>query len=163
MDVRNMGGRPAGRAAGLVVIAGLLAYWFLQPAPLLQKGLAALLVAVSLARPANGLLIFAGLAPLSTAIGGLSGTAGMGSRFLELMALGVAAGTVVRRRRPEDVTRIGTPAMLLAVVAVASAAAAIPASAAPISRGSADAGLLLSQLLDRQTALWSPVWAWWRH
>ena len=54
-----------GRTAGLAAIILLETYWFWQAGPLAFKGLVALIVGVSLARPAVGLLIFAALAPLS--------------------------------------------------------------------------------------------------
>jgi len=55
-----------GRVAGLAAIAALHAYWFLQPVPTTFKCLAAVLVVLSLARPAQGLMAFAAIAPLST-------------------------------------------------------------------------------------------------
>lgn len=148
----------APRAAGALAIASLQIYWFLQPVALPLKGFALLLVAVSVVRPAAGLLAFAGLAPISTVIATLCGAPGMGGQLLEQMALGVGAGALLRGRPPEGRTRIGAPALFMAVVAVASAAALIPAAAAPVARSLSD-GLVLQQLALRETAQSSPVWS----
>lgn len=148
-----------GRAAGLVAIGALQLYWFLQPLPLAAKVLAAVFVVVAIRQPAWGLLVFAGLSPLSTVIASLcGGGAGLGAQLLEQFALGVGAGVLVRDRSAEGRTRIGAPALFIAAVAMASAVAMIPAAAAPVARSPWD-GLLLHQLTIRQTALSSPVWA----
>lgn len=148
-----------GRVAGLAAIVLLQTYWFLQPVPLAAKGLAALLLLASLVQPSSGLLAFAGLAPVSSAIAGLcGGGAGLGGQLLEQMALSVGAGVLLRGGPTDGPTRIGAPAALMTVVAGASALAMIPAAAAPVARhGLADA-LLLHQLVWRQTAQSSPVW-----
>jgi hypothetical protein len=147
-----------GRVASVVPIAGLLVYWFLQPVAFPLKSLGVLLVGTSIVSPAAGLLAFAGLAPLSTAIAGLCGAPGMGGQLLELMALGAGAGAILHGSPPEGRTRIGAAALFMAVVALASVAAMIPAAAAPFARSLAD-GPLLRDLALRQTAESSPVWS----
>jgi len=148
----------SGRVAGLAAIAALQTYWFLQPVPVAAKAVAGVVLLVSLAKPASGLLVFAGLAPLSTALATLcGGGTGLGGQLLEQMALSIGAGVVLRGGTPESRTRLGAPALLMAVVALASAASMMPAAAAPVARTLWD-GLLLHQLAARATALTSPVW-----
>jgi hypothetical protein len=145
-----------GRVAGLAAIASLQTYWFLQPTPLAFKGLAALLVVVSITTPASGLLIFAGLSPLSTVLARLCGSE-LGAQLLEQMALAVGAGALMRSGPPDGRTRIGAPAMLVAVVALASGAAMAPAEVAPFAHGFGTAGLLLQQFVDPQAPLFAAV------
>ena len=147
------------RAAGLAAVGLLQIYFLSQPVPLIAKGLAALLLAVSLARPATGLLAFAALAPLSTKIASLCGGGDLlGPQLLEQMALGVGFAALVRRGPPETWTRIGAPALLSAVVAFASAAALLPAIAAPLAPTLGDA-LLTQPLALRHQAQASPIGA----
>jgi hypothetical protein len=148
-----------GRAVGLSAIVLLQIYWFLQPVPFTLKALAASMVALSIARPSFGLLAFAGLAPISTAIANLCGAYGMGAQLIEQAALAVGAGALLRSGPTDGRTRIGAPALLVSVVAFASAAAMVPAELAPLTRGLGDAGLILRHLMSRQQALSSPVWA----
>ena len=96
-----------GRAASVVPIVGLLIDWFIQPIAFPLKSLAFLLVGTSIVNPAAGLLAFAGLAPLSTAMAGLCGAPGMGGQLLELMALGAGAGAIFHGPPPGGRTRIG--------------------------------------------------------
>ncbi|HUR19885.1 MAG TPA: hypothetical protein VMZ90_03700, partial [Vicinamibacterales bacterium] len=109
-----------GRTAGLAAITVVQTYWFLQPGPLAFKGLIALIVVISLSRPSGGLLIFAGLAPLSTAIATLCGANALGGQFLEQIALGVGAGVILHGIREQGRTRTGAPALFMAAVAIAS-------------------------------------------
>jgi len=146
-----------GRVAGLTLIAGLLAYWFLQPVPTTFKAVTAVLVILALLRPAWGLLGFAAIAPVSTVFANFCGAPGMGAQFLEQAALAIGAGVLLRSRPSEGRTRIGGPALFMAVVAAASAAAMLPAATAPVARSVWD-GLVLHQLAIRQTAAASPTW-----
>jgi len=148
----------AAKAAGLAVIAALEAYWFLQPVPFPFKALVALLVVIAVARPAAGLLVFAGLAPLSTVIADLCGASGMGAPLLKQAALGIGAGALLWGGLRNDRTRIGPPAMLLATVGAASAAVAILVVTEPFSRTLGYARGLFEELLFRQTGRVSPVW-----
>src|SRR5262245_49452276 len=108
----------AARTAGLVAIIGLQAYGFLQPDPLALRLLAALLTVLSILNPTSGLLAFAALAPLSTAIASVcGGPLGSGTQLIEQMALAVGLGTLVRGWRTDDgPTRIGAPALFIATV-----------------------------------------------
>jgi O-antigen ligase len=146
-----------GQVAGLALIACLLAYWFLQPVPTTFKAVTAVLVILALLRPAWGLLGFAAIAPVSTAFANFCGAPGMGAQFLAQVALAVGAGVLLRSRALDGRTRIGGPALFMAVVALASAAAMLPAATAPIARSVWD-GLVLHQLAIRQTAATSPTW-----
>jgi O-antigen ligase len=155
---RSVGSR-VGQAAGLTAIALLHGYFLIQPFPVAAKILAALFLLASLVKPDAGLLVFAGLAPLSSAIAGLcGGGTGLGAQLLEQMALAIAAGVLVRARSPGIRTRIGPPALLMAVVAAASAAALMPAAAAPLTRNFAD-GSILGQLAVRPFGQSSTPWA----
>jgi O-antigen ligase len=157
--IRTAAASSLGRVAGVTAIALLQAYWFLQPVPLAAKALAVVFLAVSMAGPASGLLVFAALSPLSTVIAGFCGGGpGLGGQMLEQMALSIGAGALLHSGPTEGRTRIGAPALFMAVVAVASAVAMIPAAAAPPDARPWD-GLLLHQLAIRQTAQSSPVWA----
>jgi len=144
-------------AGALVVIALLLAYWFLQPVSLALKGLATVLVVIGVARPVFGVLTFAGLAPLSTAIAALFGGAGLGGQLLEVMALAIGAGVIVSRGTTARPTHLGRPGLLMAVLTLASAWAMMPAAAAPFARSLAD-GPLIDTLMLRRAAHFSPVW-----
>jgi hypothetical protein len=147
---------------GLTTIVLLQFYWFLQPVPLPAKVLVAAFVVVSIARPASGLLVFAGVAPLSTAVAGLcGGGAWLGAQLLEQLALGVGTGGRVRGGASDGRTRIGAPALFMAAVATASAVAMIPAAAAPVARSLGD-GVLLKELALRQTGEESAASRNWR-
>jgi hypothetical protein len=105
MIARTATGWTMGRAVGVVAVAGLLVYWFLQPAALALKSLAFVLVGVAVISPVAGLLAFAGLAPLSTTIAALCGAPGMGAQLLELMALGAGAGVAPHRADVQEAQR----------------------------------------------------------
>jgi hypothetical protein len=149
----------AGRGVGLSAIVLLQTYWFLQPGPVALKAMAAALVILSIARPSSGLLVFAGLAPLSTAIVTLCCGYALGPQLIEQAALAVGVGTLLRSGPTDGRTRIGAPALLVSMVALASALAMVPAETAPLTRGLSDAGLVLQQLISRQQAISSPIWA----
>ena len=151
----------AGRIAGLVAIVFLQTYWFLQPVPIAAKGLVAVFLGLCIWRLEVGLLAFAGLAPISTAIARFcGGGAGLGGELLEQMALGVGMGVLIRRGLLESPTRTrtGAPALVIALVAFASAAAMVPTLAAPVLRDLADLGILVDQLSHRSMAAGSPIW-----
>ena len=153
-------GSPAsrvGRIAGLAALSLLQAYWFLQPLPFAARGFAAIFLLLSIARPSYGLLVFAGLSPLSTALAGLcGGGAVLGGQMLEQMALSIGAGSLARGGPQETRTRIGAPGLFMSVVAVASAMSVFPAAAAPTASGF---GGLLQQLDLRHMVPSSPGWA----
>ena len=156
-ETRGLVASRVARGAGLAAIALLNTYFLLQPFPIAAKVLAELVLALSVVSPGTGLLVLAGLAPLSSAIGGLSGGGGaFGTQMLEQMALAIGAGALVRRKVPETRTRIGSPAFLLAIVAVASAAALLPATAVSLPQNVAD-GSVFSQLTVRPVQ-YSPQW-----
>ena len=145
-----------GRVAGLAVIFALHAYWFLQPIPTGFKTLAAAFVVLSLLRPAWGLIAFAAIAPLSTALATQLGGAGMGAQLLEQLALALAAG-VLLQRSPGTPTRIGAPALAVAAITVASAAViVVQAVWLPIPDGRPP--VVFAQFWDRRVAQASPIW-----
>jgi hypothetical protein len=147
------------RVTGLAVIGLLQVYWLLQPIPLNLKLLIAGMVAVSLVRPMYGLLIFAGTAPVSTAVALACGAYGLGGRMLEQLALGIGAGVVLHMKPAEGRTRIGRPAWFVALVALASAATLVPAAAAPIMRYLGDGHALIQEFVDFRAAQSSTIWA----
>ena len=152
--------RVAGRLIGLAAIAAWLAYGFTQPAPLLFKGISAALVAVSVVSPTWGLVAFAGLAPVSIALANSLGAFGLSGQLLEQAALAIGAGTMVRAFRPEERTRIGAPAAVVASIAVASAATLVVAGFfIPIAGIIHPPGWHFAQFMDRRLAQASELWA----
>jgi O-antigen ligase len=146
-----------GRVAGLAAIAALHAYWFLQPIPTTFKTLAAVLVVLSLLRPAWGLIAFAAIAPLSTVVANHFSGPVMGAQLLEQFALAISAG-VLLRRSDDTPTRIGAPAAVVAAVSLASAAVIILSAIwFPIQDGRTP--VVLAQFWNRQLAKTSPFWA----
>jgi len=147
-----------GRHAALAVIGLLQAYWFLQPMPAGAKALNAVVLLASLLKPEAGPLIFAGLAPISMPIAGLlGGGPGFSGHLLEQMALSAGAGALLRGTAAAGPSRIGPPGILVAAVAMASALASIPVTAAPLARGFFEGGFL-GQLLSREASQGSVVW-----
>ena len=137
------------RAIALAIVAALQAFWFFQPAPLNLELLITAGLAVSLLRPAYGLVCFAAVAPLSTTIAGLCGDSSLGGRMLEQLALGVGAGALLHLAPADGRTWMGRPAWFVALVAVASAATLMPAAAAPVMR----------HLGDMSSPIWTPAFA----
>ena len=147
------------RAAWLLALALLSLFpitWFLSSVPLaLKAGVAALLV-VAAFRPGLALVIFAGLAPLSTSITGLTGLPSLGAALLEAMTMSIVFGVVVRYPTGPG-TRLALPAIFMGAVAIASGLSELPArfmmetqehlGAGPIGR------LLVQHAFDRLAAL----------
>jgi len=158
--------RHLGRAAGLVAIGALQFYWYWQPAGFALKPLTAVFTVICLASPTAGLLAFAALAPVSSTIEFLGGGVGIGGGLmLEQLVLALGTGALVRFGESGVRTRIGRPALFLAVVALASAAAMLPAAAAATAPPGIenDTSAYLRLLLNRRnaynSAAWSPVFA----
>jgi O-antigen ligase len=146
-------GTPLGVVRILTVLVALLLQvgWFRQPVPVSLKLLQLGLLALSLWRPAAGLIAFAACAPLTTELWTWLAPPDLGVRIIptelhvtwtpgtalcEQLLLATIAGTAVRQRL--EGLRLSRPALLLAAVALASAATTIPArafAAAPDSRG----------------------------
>jgi len=156
-----------GRFAGLIAIAVLQIYWYLQPGPLLLKILTAVFTVVCLASSAMGLTAFAALAPVSSVIVGLAGgsTGGMGALLLEQFVLAIGVATLVRPGAAGERTRIAAPAFAVAVVALASAASMVPAAAAAAAPPGLENDqytflrLLLSRSSAHNSSVWAPVFA----
>jgi O-antigen ligase len=115
------------RVAGLVAAGALFAAWQLTAVPLTLKLLPAAVLALTLVRPAAGLLAMAGLGPV---VGGwavvLASPFGATHAF-EQLVLAVLIGAGVRGWRSSIPLRLAEPALLLSSVAVASAIAVQPA------------------------------------
>ena len=114
------------RAAGLAALAVPQIAWLAQPIPLSFKLGHVALVGLALARPADALLVLAGLGPLTTAIGFLAPTPLNGWWLLEQAVLAVITGVVARHRPDDGRTRSGRTALVVAAVAMASVAALLP-------------------------------------
>jgi hypothetical protein len=99
--------------------------WFISNVPLpLKIGIAGL-SAIAVFRPAWALLIWAGLAPLSTSIAGLVDMPTLGAQLLEAMTVAVITGVVVRYTTGAP-TRLALPAIWMSVVAIASGLSEVP-------------------------------------
>lgn len=110
----------------LLTAAAVQAAWMWQPVPLLLRVVPLTLLAITLIRPVDGLLIFAGLSPLAAAILALSGWNGRGDVVLEQLVLAVIIGTAIGCWRVATPMRLPAPALIVASVAAASAIATAP-------------------------------------
>lgn len=119
----------AGRIAGLLAIAALQYYWYLQNVPGPLKILSAVYTAFCLAAPRYGLLLLSVMLPIATRIAVQWGGTNPPGLLLEQFVLAACAGSLTRSG-PGIRTRLGVPAALMAAVALASAAALAPVSAA---------------------------------
>jgi len=119
-------GRRALWIAALALLGLLLAAWLISDVPLTLKVGVAALLALATWSPGRALLVWVGLAPLTTSIAGLAGTPLLGAQLLEFMTLAVIAGTVARHTTKVR-TRLALPALVMGAVAVASGLAELPA------------------------------------
>ncbi len=118
------------RALGLVAIVVIQLAWLNQPVPVALKLFDAALIAVSIWRPGVWTdVVLASLGPLSTGMSNVFGSAIAASHLLEQMILAVVMGQLVRWRSTDAQTWTAGPAAVVAAVAVASAAAILPAQA----------------------------------
>jgi hypothetical protein len=120
------------RALGILIAVALQTGWMLQPqVPLAVRVFQPGLLALSIADPASALLVLAGLGPIAVAICVATGTAVDGGRLFEQMTLALFTGFLIRWPRADDGTRLrlAGPALILAAIGVASAAAVQPALA----------------------------------
>ena len=99
--------------------------WFISNVPLLLKLGIAGLTAIAVCRPTLALLIWAGLAPLTTSIVSLVSATTLGAQLLEAMTVAVITGVVVRYTTGAP-TRLALPAVWMSVVAVASGLSELP-------------------------------------
>lgn len=144
------------RQVCLVFVVLLEAVWWTQPAGLTFTLLAAVLVVLAVVRPAYGVIAFAALAPTSTIVADWCAAHGLGADLLTRVALAIVAGALLARHSFESRTRIGPPALVMSIVAIASAVTMIPAAAAPFG----DAGWfrnLIQLPTGRSSPVWSPV------
>ena len=119
-------GRRAFWLLALAVLGLMQTAWMISSVPLaLKLGVGALLVVAAL-RPGWALLLWAGLAPLTTSLAGLAGNPALGARLLEGMTVAVIAGAVVRYTAGTP-TRLALPALWFGVVALASGLSELPA------------------------------------
>jgi len=119
------GGRRALWLLALALLGLLQTAWFISSVPLpLKAGIAGLAV-LAVCRPPWALLVWAGLAPLTTSIAGLVGTETLGAELLEAMTWAVITGVAVRYT-PGAPTRLAVPALWMAIVAMASGLSELP-------------------------------------
>jgi O-antigen ligase len=144
------------RQVCLVALALLQAYWWMQPAEPFFKLLITVFVIGAALAPAYGAIGFAAVAPMSTLAASWLGGQGLGADMLVQIAFAIGAGVVAKQGADANRTRIGPPALVIAIIAVASAAAMIPAAAAPVeyTRALHD-GLTLPSA--RASQVWAPV------
>ncbi|HUR21441.1 MAG TPA: hypothetical protein VMZ90_11570, partial [Vicinamibacterales bacterium] len=110
---------------GLALLGLLQTAWFLSSVPLPLKIGTAGLAALALFRPAWALLVWAGLAPLSTSIASLVDHSPAGAQLLEFMTAALITGVVVRYTTGPP-TRLALPALWMGAVAIASALSELP-------------------------------------
>lgn len=117
------------RALWLLALAVLSLFpitWFISSVPLALKVGVAGLLAVAAIRPGLALLIWAGMAPLSTSLAGLTGLPSLGAALLEVMTTSVIFGAVVRSPIGPP-THMALPAIFMSSVAIASGLSELPA------------------------------------
>lgn len=152
----RMIGRRALWTTALMLLGLLQVAWLIADVPFpLKLGSSALLM-LAVARPALSLLVWAGLAPLTTSIAGLAGAPLIGALLLEVSTLAVITGTVVRHTISPP-TRLAIPALWMGAVAVASGLAELPARLITATQDQAGypavARLLFDHAVERLPAL----------
>src|SRR5687767_4212650 len=137
--------------------------WFISSVPAsLKIGVAGLLVIAAI-RPGWALLLWAGLAPLTTSIASLTSGPDAGAQLLEAMTAAVITGAVLRVTTSPP-TRLALPALWLGVVALASGLSELPARLMSTAQDPVTAGtiarLLVQHAVDRVPPLdpWYVAW-----
>ncbi|HEY7475075.1 MAG TPA: O-antigen ligase family protein [Vicinamibacterales bacterium] len=115
------------RGGGLALAFALQAAWLLQPLPPFLKILPASLFVLSIARPAAGLLVLAGIGPMANALSLWSHSPLPGIRLLEQLVLAFVSGAGLRWWRGGTELRLAEAAALSAASAAASCIAVQPA------------------------------------
>src|SRR5688500_11798476 len=140
-------GRRAFWLLALALLGLLSAAWFTSGAPVpLKAGVAGLLV-VAAARPGWALMIWAGLAPLTTSIASFTSGPGLGARLLEAMTIAVITGVVLRYTSGAP-TRLALPALWLGIVAIASGLSELPARLMASAQDSVTTGSMARMLFQ---------------
>lgn len=154
--MRHTAGRWALRLAALALLGLLQVAWQLSAAPVVLKVGVAGLLALALVRPAWALLVWAGLAPLSTSLAGLAGSPLPGAQLLEAMTCAVLVGAVARGTS-ESPSRLALPALWMGAVALASGLSEIPSRLISITQEHVGYGtiavMLVRHAVDRLSAL----------
>ena len=138
----------------------LLGSWLSQPLPVLIRFSPAALLALSILRPFEGLLVVAGLGPMANALSAWCHSPFPGSRFLEQLVVAFVVGAAARGWRSGANSRVTAPAVLLAASAVASAIAVQPAllvQRAPEMSAWQQVGMLLAGDYFQLSTLWQPL------
>ena len=153
----------AGRRALWLLALALLALmqtaWFISNVPLpLKIGIAGL-SAIAVFRPGWALLIWAGLAPLSTSIAALVDDAPRGALLLEAMTVGVITG-VVARYTTGTPTRLALPALWMGVVAIASGLSELPGRLITTTEGYLSCLVIARLLFQPAVDLLQPLEPW---
>ncbi|MEO6223008.1 MAG: O-antigen ligase family protein [Vicinamibacterales bacterium] len=149
-------GRRALWVSALALLGLIQVSWWVSSVPgPLRIGAASLLV-IAAFRPSVALMIWAGLAPLTTSIAEFTNAPLLGAQLLEVMTAAVITGAAVRPATAPR-TRLALPAVLMAAVAIASGLAELPArllttSQAPVTFGTS-AQLLVRHAVDRMPPL----------
>lgn len=115
------------RVSGLAIALAIFIAWQFSPSPVALKLLPAAVLALTLYRPAAGLLAMAGLGPVAGGWAVALASPYGASHAFEQLVLGVLIGAGIRVWRPPIPLRLAEPALLLAAVAIASAIAVQPA------------------------------------
>lgn len=140
------------RGSALIVVLFLQACWLAMPTPIGLKAAVIVLALASVWSPPAGLLVFAGLSPLSTVLNDLSGAGLPSMRLLEQLALAVALGALARYFTRTDHSRLGAPMALLGAVTFASGVTLLPAEVAALAPGFDGARLIVSEFVHGHAA-----------
>ena len=134
--------------------------WFISgvvPVPL-KAGVAGLLVVAAI-RPGWALLIWAGLAPLTTSIASFTSGPNLGALLLEAMTLAVITGVVLRYTTGVP-TRLALPALWLGIVAMASGLSELPARLISSAQDYVSAGTMARMLFQHAVDRVPPLDPW---
>jgi O-antigen ligase len=145
------------RLSGLALAVAFHAAWLAQPLGWPVRVFHLAFIALAVARPGYALLVFAGLAPLTTTLTVLLQSPKPGWTLLAAMMWSLVTGLLARDISPGARSRLRVPAFLLATIALASAIVSIAGEAVFITeyRGvrAAAAGLWSGQLF-----VWARPW-----
>lgn len=145
------------RVAVIAAIAVIQIAWLAQPLPLAVRALHVSLWVVGAFRPVAGLLVVAALTPFVGLIAPFAEVGYPPAKLLEQLVLAGMTGPLMRHWRMPSRTRIGYPAALVSIVAVASAASITPAAFAAAAPGTG-AHALLSRFWETGYFDMAPAW-----
>jgi O-Antigen ligase len=145
------------RVAGLGLAFTLQAAWLVQSLPPFLKILPASLFALSVARPAAGLMVLAGIGPMANAVALWAHSPLPGIRLLEQLVLAVVSGAGLRWWRGTTELRLAEPAALLAASFIAVQPALLMQRAPEMTASGHVRALLQNGDYFLRSGLWDPL------